>query len=98
MDYKATLNLPQTPFPMKANLPQREQELLQWWDEMHLYTALRETAHGRPKYILHDGPPYANGRIHVGHVLNKVLKDLVVKTKQMEGFDAVYVPGWDCHG
>jgi isoleucyl-tRNA synthetase len=98
MDYKATLNLPQTPFPMKANLPQREQELLQWWDEMHLYTALRETAHGKPKYILHDGPPYANGRIHVGHVLNKILKDLVIKTKQMEGFDAVYVPGWDCHG
>jgi isoleucyl-tRNA synthetase len=98
MDYKATLNLPQTPFPMKANLPQREQELLQFWNDMQLYTALRQNAHGKAKYILHDGPPYANGRIHEGHVLNKILKDLVVKTKQMEGFDAVYVPGWDCHG
>jgi isoleucyl-tRNA synthetase len=98
MDYKATLNLPQTPFPMKANLPQREQELLQFWHDMQLYTALRQQASGKPKYILHDGPPYANGRLHVGHVLNKILKDLVVKTKQMEGFDAVYVPGWDCHG
>jgi isoleucyl-tRNA synthetase len=98
MDYKATLNLPQTPFPMKANLPQREQECLQFWDDMQLYAALRDTAEGRTRYILHDGPPYANGHIHVGTALNKILKDLIVKTKQMEGFDAVYVPGWDCHG
>ena len=98
MDYKATLNLPQTSFPMKANLPQREQEFLKLWDEMSLYAALREAAKGRPKYILHDGPPYANGHIHVGTALNKILKDMVVKTKQMEGADAVYVPGWDCHG
>jgi isoleucyl-tRNA synthetase len=98
MDYKATLNLPQTPFPMKANLPQREQECLRFWDEMALYAALRDTARGRTRYILHDGPPYANGHIHVGTALNKILKDLIVKTRQMEGFDAVYVPGWDCHG
>lgn len=98
MDYKATLHLPHTPFPMKANLPQREQALLQFWDDMRLYEALRTQAQGRAKYILHDGPPYANGHIHVGHVLNKILKDLVIKTKQMEGFDAAYVPGWDCHG
>ena len=71
---------------------------MQFWNDMQLYTALRQKAHGKAKYILHDGPPYANGRIHEGHVLNKILKDLVVKTKQMEGFDAVYVPGWDCHG
>ncbi len=98
MDYKATLNLPQTSFPMKANLPQREQEFLKLWDEMALYAALRKVAKGRPQYILHDGPPYANGHIHVGTALNKILKDMVVKTKQMEGADAVYVPGWDCHG
>ncbi|GIX46458.1 MAG: hypothetical protein KatS3mg131_0669 [Candidatus Tectimicrobiota bacterium] len=98
MDYKATLNLPQTAFPMKANLPQREPEFLRLWEEMGLYQALRRQAQGRPKYILHDGPPYANGHIHMGTALNKILKDLVVKTKQMEGFDAVYVPGWDCHG
>jgi isoleucyl-tRNA synthetase len=98
MDYKTTLNLPQTSFPMKANLPQREREFLKLWDEMSLYAALREAAKGRPKYILHDGPPYANGHIHVGTALNKILKDMVVKTKQMEGADAVYVPGWDCHG
>jgi isoleucyl-tRNA synthetase len=98
MDYKATLNLPRTAFPMKANLAQREQECLRNWDDMALYAALRQTAQGRPPYILHDGPPYANGHIHVGTALNKILKDLIVKTKQMEGFDAVYVPGWDCHG
>ncbi len=98
MDYKATLNLPQTPFPMKANLAQREQECLQFWYDMDLYAALRKHAAGKPKYILHDGPPYANGHIHVGTALNKILKDLIVKAKQMEGYDAVYVPGWDCHG
>jgi isoleucyl-tRNA synthetase len=98
MDYKSTLNLPKTAFPMKANLPQREQELLKYWHEMDLYQALRQTAAGRAKYILHDGPPYANGHIHVGTALNKILKDMVVKTKQMAGADAVYIPGWDCHG
>lgn len=98
MDYKTTLNLPRTGFPMKANLAQREQECLQFWDDINLYAALRDNASDRPKYILHDGPPYANGHIHVGTALNKILKDLIVKTKQMEGYNAVYVPGWDCHG
>jgi isoleucyl-tRNA synthetase len=98
MDYKATLNLPRTPFPMKANLPRTEPEMLASWDAMGLYKRLRETAAGRPLWILHDGPPYANGNIHLGHVLNKVLKDVIVKSRAMLGFDAVYVPGWDCHG
>jgi isoleucyl-tRNA synthetase len=98
MDYKATLNLPRTPFPMKANLPRTEPEMLASWDAMGLYKRLRETAAGRPPWILHDGPPYANGNIHLGHVLNKVLKDVIVKSRAMLGFDAVYVPGWDCHG
>jgi isoleucyl-tRNA synthetase len=98
MDYKATLNLPRTDFPMRANLPQREPERLQRWDAADLYQRLRERAAGRPRWILHDGPPYANGHIHMGTALNKVLKDLVVKTKAMSGLDAVYVPGWDCHG
>jgi isoleucyl-tRNA synthetase len=98
MDYKTTLNLPRTGFPMKANLAQREQECLQSWYDMDLYAALRDNASDKPKYILHDGPPYANGHIHVGTALNKILKDLIVKAKQMEGYNAVYVPGWDCHG
>jgi isoleucyl-tRNA synthetase len=98
MDYKATLNLPKTPFPMKANLPRTEPEMLAWWEAMGLYKRLREAAAGRPLWILHDGPPYANGHIHTGTVLNKVLKDLTVKSRAMLGFDAVYVPGWDCHG
>ncbi len=98
MDYKATLNLPKTDFPMKANLAQAEPRMLAWWDEVGLYKRLRETAAARPLWILHDGPPYANGHIHIGHVLNKVLKDVVVKSRQMLGFNAVYVPGWDCHG
>jgi len=98
MDYKDTLNLPRTDFPMKANLPVREPELLKKWDEMGLYGLLREQAKGRPRYILHDGPPYANGHIHLGTALNKILKDMIVKSHQMIGVDAVYVPGWDCHG
>jgi isoleucyl-tRNA synthetase len=98
MDYKDTLNLPRTDFPMKANLPVREPELLKKWDEMGLYALLREQAKGRPKYILHDGPPYANGHIHLGTALNKILKDMIIKSRQMSGADAVYVPGWDCHG
>ena len=98
MDYKATLNLPKTDFPMKANLAQAEPRMLKWWDEMGIYKRLRQAAADRPLWILHDGPPYANGNIHMGHVLNKVMKDLVVKSRGMLGFNAVYVPGWDCHG
>jgi len=98
MDYKDTLNLPQTDFPMKANLSAREPELLEKWDKMGLYHRLREMSKGRPRYILHDGPPYANGNIHLGTALNKILKDMIVKSRQMSGMDAVYVPGWDCHG
>ena len=98
VDYKDTINLPSTPFPMKANLAQREPQILQRWDEINLYARLRETGEGRPKYILHDGPPYANGAIHIGHAVNKVLKDIIVKSKTMSGFDSPYVPGWDCHG
>ncbi|MGE3153492.1 MAG: isoleucine--tRNA ligase [Nitrospiraceae bacterium] len=98
MDYKTTLNLPQTDFPMKANLPQREPELLAWWDQQRLYDAIQAAGRGRPLYMLHDGPPYANGRIHIGHALNKILKDIIVKSKTMAGYQAPYVPGWDCHG
>jgi isoleucyl-tRNA synthetase len=98
MDYKATLNLPRTSFPMKANLPQREPEILKKWEEGRIYQKLRETAKDRPKYILHDGPPYANGHIHIGTALNKILKDLIIKSKNMAGFNGEYVPGWDCHG
>lgn len=98
MDYKTTLNLPATDFPMKANLAQREPERLRRWAGMDLYSKLRAMAGGRPKFILHDGPPYANGVIHIGHALNKVLKDIIVKAKTLGGYDAPYVPGWDCHG
>src|SRR3984957_510253 len=95
---KSTLNLPQTPFPMKANLPDNEPKRLAAWQQQHLYAQIRAARAGAPKYILHDGPPYANGAIHLGHALNKCIKDFVVKTKTMAGFDAPYVPGWDCHG
>ena len=98
MDYKATLNLPKTDFPMKANLPQREPEMLAWWAQEKLYEQIQTAGQGRPRYVLHDGPPYANGRIHIGHALNKILKDIIVKSKTMAGFQAPYVPGWDCHG
>jgi len=97
-DYKKTLNLPETAFSMKANLPQNEPKRLEAWREMGLYELIREKSAGRPKFVLHDGPPYANGRIHLGTALNKILKDFVVKSKNMAGFDAPYVPGWDCHG
>lgn len=97
-DYKNTLNLPQTEFPMKANLAEREPQILQFWQEINLYQRIRQQRVGAPKFILHDGPPYANGHIHCGHALNKILKDIVVKMKSMSGFDAPYVPGWDCHG
>lgn len=98
MDYGKTLNLPQTEFPMRGNLPKREPEFLQFWEEIDLYQKVQQHNAGKPKYILHDGPPYANGNIHLGHTLNKVLKDIIVKFKSMTGYDAPYVPGWDTHG
>jgi isoleucyl-tRNA synthetase len=98
MDYKTTLNLPKTSFPMRANLPQTEPTMLAWWEGVGIEKRLREVSADRPLWILHDGPPYANGHIHMGHVLNKVLKDIVVKSRAMAGFNAVYVPGFDCHG
>ncbi len=97
-DYKATLNLPDTAFPMKAGLPQREPQTLQRWDSIGLYQKLREIGKDRPKFVLHDGPPYANGNIHIGHAVNKILKDMITRSKTLSGFDAPYVPGWDCHG
>ena len=97
-DYSKTLFLPQTEFPMRAGLPQREPEILKRWNEIGLYGRLREAARGRAKFVLHDGPPYANGNIHIGHALNKILKDVVTKSQQMLGFNSNYVPGWDCHG
>jgi isoleucyl-tRNA synthetase len=97
-DYKSTLNLPQTAFAMKANLAQREPKILEHWHKAKLYEAIREARAGREQFILHDGPPYANGDIHIGHAVNKILKDIVIKSKTLSGFDAPYVPGWDCHG
>ncbi|HWG05457.1 MAG TPA: class I tRNA ligase family protein, partial [Beijerinckiaceae bacterium] len=97
-DYSSTLFLPRTDFPMRAGLPQKEPEILARWQAMDLYGKLRETSAGRPKFVLHDGPPYANGNIHIGHALNKILKDLVTRSQQMLGRDSNYVPGWDCHG
>lgn len=97
-DYKETLNLPHTEFPMKANLAQREPAMLDRWNEMDLYRRIGEKNAGKPKFILHDGPPYANGELHLGHAINKTLKDIVVKSRQLSGFDAPYIPGWDCHG
>lgn len=98
MDYKKTLNLPSTKFAMKANLANREPAQLKEWDESGLYNKIRKASEGRPKFILHDGPPYANGHLHIGHAINKILKDIIIRSKQMAGFDAPYVPGWDCHG
>lgn len=98
MEYKKTLNLPHTDFPMRANLPKREPEVLGFWGEIGLYDRICKGFQGKPKYILHDGPPYANGNLHLGHVLNKVLKDIIVRYRVMAGFDAPYVPGWDTHG
>ncbi|HEX2237888.1 MAG TPA: isoleucine--tRNA ligase [Gammaproteobacteria bacterium] len=97
-DYKNTLNLPNTDFPMRAGLAQREPEMLKNWEAMDLYAKIRAQGLGRPKFILHDGPPYANGEIHIGHAVNKILKDIIVKSKTLSGLDAPYVPGWDCHG
>ncbi|MCX5708915.1 MAG: isoleucine--tRNA ligase [Candidatus Omnitrophica bacterium] len=98
MEYKTTLNLPKTDFPMKGDLSKREPEFLKNWQEKDIYGLIRIKSQGKPKYVLHDGPPYANGNIHIGHALNKTLKDFVVKYKTMRGFDSPYVPGWDCHG
>ena len=96
--YRDTVFLPATDFPMRAGLPQKEPEILKRWAEMNLFKQLRDQSKGREKFVLHDGPPYANGNIHIGHALNKTLKDLVVRSAQMSGYDANYVPGWDCHG
>ena len=98
LELKKTLNLPKTDFSMKANLPQNEPKWLERWEKMDIYRKIRESRRGAPSYVLHDGPPYANGAIHEGHALNKCLKDFVVKSKTMAGFDSPYVPGWDCHG
>ena len=97
-DYKDTLNLPGTSFPMKANLPNREPEILKFWDEIDLYKEIRKKGEGKKPFLLLDGPPYANGKIHIGHALNKILKDFIVKSKTLFGYDAPYLPGWDCHG
>jgi isoleucyl-tRNA synthetase len=97
-DYRATLNLPDTPFPMRGDLPRREPGWVKQWNEGGLYRQLRDARRGAPLFVLHDGPPYANGQIHMGHAVNKVLKDMIVKARQLAGFDAQYVPGWDCHG
>jgi isoleucyl-tRNA synthetase len=97
-DYKHTINLPQTDFPMKADLAHREPEAVRRWEERRTYAKLREIARGRPRFVLHDGPPYANGAIHIGHAVNKILKDIVVKSRSLDGCDSPYIPGWDCHG
>src|SRR5262245_38565112 len=97
-DYSETLFLPKTDFPMRAGLPKKEPEILARWQKLDLYQRLRAAARGRAKFILHDGPPYANGNIHIGHALNKILKDVVTRSQQMLGYDSNYVPGWDCHG
>ena len=97
-DYKSTLNLPHTDFPMRGNLAQREPDMLKAWEEIELYKKIRAQSKGRPTFVLHDGPPYANGDIHIGHAVNKILKDIIVKSRTIDGFDARYIPGWDCHG
>src|SRR5438132_12067666 len=97
-DYKKTLNLPQTTFAMRGNLPQNEPKRLEAWRQLDIYRQIRVKSEGRPKFVLHDGPPYANGDIHAGHALNKIVKDIVVKSRTMMGYDSPYVPGWDCHG
>ncbi|OYQ40727.1 isoleucine--tRNA ligase [Rhodoferax sp. TH121] len=98
VDYRSTLNLPDSPFPMRGDLPKREPAWVKDWNEQGLYKKLRDARVGQPLFVLHDGPPYANGKLHIGHALNKVLKDMIVKSKQLAGFDAQYIPGWDCHG
>ncbi|HSV53352.1 MAG TPA: class I tRNA ligase family protein, partial [Burkholderiaceae bacterium] len=97
-DYRATLNLPDTPFPMRGDLPKREPGWVKEWEDQGLYKKLRDARCNAPKFVLHDGPPYANGQIHMGHAVNKILKDMIVKARQLKGMDAAYIPGWDCHG
>ena len=97
-DYKKTLNLPDTPFPMRGDLAKREPQWVKEWQQGKTYETIRTASRGRPKFVLHDGPPYANGDIHIGTAVNKILKDIIVKARNMAGFDAVYVPCWDCHG
>jgi isoleucyl-tRNA synthetase len=97
-DYRSTLNLPDTPFPMRGDLPKREPQWVKQWQDRGLYQKLRDARQGAPKFVLHDGPPYANGQIHMGHAVNKILKDMIVKARQLKGLDAAYIPGWDCHG
>ena len=97
-DYRSTLNLPDTPFPMRGDLPKREVGWVKDWDDKGIYKKLRAARAGAVKFVLHDGPPYANGKIHIGHAVNKILKDMIVKARQLKGLDAIYVPGWDCHG
>lgn len=97
-DYKDTLNLPETGFPMRGNLANREPEMLKRWYKEDLYGEIRKAKKGKKSFVLHDGPPYANGDIHIGHALNKILKDIIIKSKTLSGFDAPYIPGWDCHG
>ena len=97
-DFRDTVTTPETAFPMRGNLPTREPEWLAHWEKMDLFNRLREESAGRPKFVLHDGPPYANGNLHIGHALNKILKDVINRSHQMLGKDAHYVPGWDCHG
>src|SRR5437867_6715160 len=98
MDYKNTLNLPQTNFPMQAELVKREPERLKKWEEAGLYQGIQAQRAGAEKFVLHDGPPFANGEVHIGTALNKILKDIIIKYKTLRGFSAPYVPGWDCHG
>ena len=97
-EYKDTLNLPETGFPMRGNLANREPEMLKRWYKEDLYGEIRKAKKGKKSFVLHDGPPYANGDIHIGHALNKILKDIIIKSKTLSGFDAPYIPGWDCHG
>ena len=98
MDYSKTVNLPKTKFPMRGNLPNREPEMQTWWDEIDIYRQVQRRNSGKPLFVLHDGPPYANGDLHLGHALNKVLKDIIVRFQSMNGKNAPYVPGWDTHG
>lgn len=97
-EYKDTLNLPDTSFPMKANLAQREPQMLAYWESKSIYEKIRQASKDLKRFVLHDGPPYANGHLHCGHALNKILKDIITKSRALSGFDAPFVPGWDCHG
>ena len=97
-DYKNTLNLPETGFPMRGDLAKREPAMLQNWYDKELYRKIRQVKKGKKAFILHDGPPYANGKLHIGHAVNKIIKDIIIKSKGLSGYDSPYIPGWDCHG